>query len=193
MKKLKMWWIRLAFAALFLIAFFAPLAPSDASVATVYPYRIVIPSIGVNAGVVGTGLTSDGSRMAVPDNYTEVGWYSLGAKPGTKGSAVLGAHVDNGGRVPGVFKKLKNVKVGNYIYMYSAKGEKLTYKVVSRKVYDRTTPVTDEVFAQADASRLNLITCYGKWLPKDNTYAQRLVVFAKLVAKTKAPAQVGVR
>ena len=143
--------------------------------------RLVIPVIGVNAKVLGMGLTDDG-KMAVPDNFTEVGWYKLGSAPGEAGTTVMGAHVDNGGRVAGVFKNLKNLKVGNVVYVSDAAGSVLQYKVTSRKIYDRKLTDTTAVFASSGASRLNLITCYGTWLPWENTYASRLVVSAELVS-----------
>jgi LPXTG-site transpeptidase (sortase) family protein len=150
-----------------------------------YSYRITIPSLRILAGVVGMGLTPDG-KMAVPDNYTEVGWYNRGAEPGTRGSSVMGAHVDNGGNIGGVFKNLKKLKVGQSIYITAGDGSIYEYKVTARKVYNYKTKFTDEVFAQKDTERLNLITCYGKWLPKENTYNQRLVVYTKLVKTTVA-------
>jgi LPXTG-site transpeptidase (sortase) family protein len=144
-----------------------------------YQYQLVIPKIKVHAGVLGMGLTKEG-KMAVPDNYREVGWYSLGTRPGTVGSAVLGAHVDNGSTVNGVFKNLKNLEKEDFIYMYDREGNVLQYKITEIQVLDYKTKVTDYVFARNDTSRLNLITCHGTWLPKENTYNQRLVVFAEL-------------
>jgi LPXTG-site transpeptidase (sortase) family protein len=146
-----------------------------------YLYNLVIPTIGVNVGVHAMGLTAEG-KMAVPDNYTEVGWYRFGYRPGEKGSAVMGAHVDNGGKINGVFKHLKNVSVGDKMYVGDGDGNVYVYKVTERKVYDYKTAVTNDVFLRKDAKRLNLITCYGTWLPKENTYNQRLVVFAELIA-----------
>ncbi|MCC2630217.1 MAG: srtA [Candidatus Paceibacter sp.] len=144
-----------------------------------YTYKLAIPKIKVSAGVLGMGLTPDG-KMAVPDNYTEVGWYNLGTKPGAIGSAVLGAHVDNGGTIRGVFKDLKKLKVGDMIYVSDGNGTEYKYKVSARTIYSYRNPATEEIFSKNDKERLNLITCYGTWLPKENTYNQRLVVSAVL-------------
>ena len=72
--------------------------------------KLNIPSINVKAPVKEMGLTTD-NKMAVPDNYREVGLYAHGTapKPGDIGNAVMGAHVDNGTKRPtinGVFKNL---------------------------------------------------------------------------------------
>jgi LPXTG-site transpeptidase (sortase) family protein len=147
----------------------------------IHPNKLIIPKLNVSAPVRAMGL--DGAKMAVPNNFTDIGWYKLGAKPGEQGSAVMGAHVDNGGNVKGVFKNLKNLKVGDDIYVTDANNNALHFKITARKIYPYRTKITDEVFQRNDKVRLNLITCHGTFLPKENTYTQRLVVFAELVEK----------
>lgn len=146
--------------------------------------RLVIPSAGVNAPVKGMGLELDG-KMAVPDNYKEIGWYKLGTKPGQMGSAVMGAHVDNGGftpTIPGVFKNIHKMKIGDEIYYFDEAGKQLTFKVTEVKIYDKNIPDTTEIFGRNDKARLNLITCFGTWLPKEKTYDKRIIIFAELVS-----------
>jgi sortase A len=146
-----------------------------------YPQTLIIPRMNVAAPVIAMGLEE--GRMAVPNNYTEVGWYKYGTIPGNVGSAVMGAHVDDGGRTNGLFKNLKILTIGDDIYVTDTNGNKLHFRVTERKVYDRKTQVTDYVFARNDKARLNLITCHGTFLPRENTYNQRLVIFAELVSK----------
>jgi sortase A len=145
-----------------------------------YPYILKIPSIAVNAGVKAMGVEKDG-RMAVPDNYTEVGWYSLGTKPGNEGSAVMGAHVDNGSSVSGVFKKLHTLDVGDSVFITNAGGKEMHFKVTHTKVYDRNETVTTDVWHSNNGAHLNLITCYGTWLPSENTYEKRIIIYTELV------------
>lgn len=95
----------------------------------------------------------------------------------------MGAHVDNGSNVKGVFKNLKKLKVGDDVYVTDDNGDALHFKITARKIYPYRTKITDEVFQRNDKVRLNLITCYGTFLPKENTYNQRLVIFAELVEK----------
>ncbi|MBX4197734.1 class F sortase [Candidatus Parcubacteria bacterium] len=149
-----------------------PLQPAE-------PKRLIIPVLNVNAPIQSMGL--DEGKMAVPNNFSDIGWYKYGTIPGNKGSAVMGAHVDNGGSVRGVFKYLKDVAPGDDIYVTDTEGTTRHFRVSDRKVYPYQTKITDEVFLQNDKVRLNLITCHGKFLPKENTYNQRLVVFAELV------------
>jgi LPXTG-site transpeptidase (sortase) family protein len=145
------------------------------------PNKIIIPAINVAAPVWAMGL--DEGRMAVPNNFTHVGWYKLGAQPGEKGSAVMGAHVDNGGTIKGVFKNLKRLQVGDDIYVTDANNHALHFKITERKIYPYRTQITDYVFQRNDTARLNLITCYGNFLKKENTYDKRLVIFAELVTQ----------
>lgn len=140
---------------------------------------LIIPRIAVDAPLRAMGLEADG-RMAVPNNFTEIGWYQYGAAPGEAGSAVLGAHVDNGGSTPGVFKRLSELVTGDDIQVVRADGSVIRFRVSGRHVYDRNEKNTGDVFG-GSTPRLVLITCYGTWLPLSNTYAQRLVVFADLV------------
>jgi len=146
----------------------------------IIPARLVIPRIGVNAPVGAFGLEPDG-KMAVPNNFTEVGWYKLGSKPGELGSAVMGAHVDNGGSVSGVFKHLKNLSVGDEIRVQNSHGEELEFRIVETRLYDYREKSTGEIFGNVGKKRLNLITCHGTYMPELDTYDQRLIVFAELV------------
>ncbi len=146
----------------------------------VVPSRISIPAIGVDAPVVGFGIDEEG-KMMVPDNYIEVGWYKDGVKPGESGSAVLGAHVDNGSLIEGVFKHLKNLKVGDDITVTDKTGSVRVFRIVTTKVYDYRYSDTRDIFTESGPARLNLITCHGTWLPRENTYDKRLVVFAELI------------
>jgi sortase A len=145
--------------------------------------RLVIPSIGVDAYVETMGIEKNG-KMAVPDNYTDVGLYEGSVPPGERGSAVMGAHVDNGSSINGVFKKLSLIETGDEIFYFNQKGEKITFTVSNKEIYDRDKKDTSKVFSQHDTERLNLITCFGEWLPHENTYDKRLVVYTELQSRT---------
>ena len=74
----------------------AALAPS-------LPTRLLIPSIDVDAGLMGLGLQPDGSLEVPPDGAT-AGWYTGAPTPGEIGPAVLVAHVDWKGAKGGVLR-----------------------------------------------------------------------------------------
>lgn len=153
---------------------------------TVYshPSKLLIPKLALASKVKAMGLTAD-NKMAVPDNYTEVGWYAnTGVSPGSIGNAVIGAHVDNGSFKPttkGVFKNLHALVPGDDIFVTDASGKLLHFRVTTTKIVPYNSKETTDIFGPTNERHLNLITCYGSWMPTVGTYSQRLVVFAKLV------------
>ena len=149
-----------------------------------YPARLRIPSIGVDAKVQRVGLTKSGA-MGTPSNFTDVGWYKYGPVPGRMGSAVIDGHVDNALGLAGVFKNLDKVSVGDDLYVDTASSTPLRFLVVGVESYPYTAVPTERIFKSADAVRLNLITCEGKWISRDQTYDGRLVVYAVLVRSSR--------
>lgn len=146
-----------------------------------FPIKIIIPKIGVDAKVQKVGITLKGN-MSAPHNFTDVGWYKYGTVPGNLGSAVMDGHVDNGFNLDGVFKHLKDLKVGDNIFVDMQNGTQLHFVVEDvQSYYYKDTPM-DEILNKNDgAAHLNLITCDGTWLPEAKTNDRRLVVYTKLV------------
>lgn len=151
----------------------ASAAPGD------YPSRLRIPALSVNANIQETGLTKSGA-MGTPTNFTDVAWYKGGPVPGQLGSAVIDGHVDNGLSLPGVFKYLGDIQVGNDIYVDTKDGRALHFVVTDIESYPYKSVPTDSIFDKTDMPRLNLITCEGHWVKSDRTYDERLVVYAEL-------------
>ena len=78
-------------------------APSNDTVAGAFgniddeaadPMTIRIPSIQVDAPIIGLGLRDDGS-IEVPRGTEETGWWRDGPEPGEPGPAVILGHVDS--------------------------------------------------------------------------------------------------
>lgn len=143
------------------------------------PTRLQIPKIQVDAYVQQVGITENGN-MATPHNFVDVGWYKYGTTPGLLGSAVIAGHVDNGLSLPGIFKKLDQLKEGDDIYVLTDKGNKLHFVVTNTDIYGYKTAPVDLIFNQTGEKRLRLITCTGTWIPTEKTNDKRLVVTAVL-------------
>jgi sortase A len=144
------------------------------------PARVIIQKIGVDALVEQVALDEKG-RMAIPSNYTDVGWYKLGPRPGAFGSAVLAAHLSTKTLEPAVFADLHKLEPGDDIWIMDEKGNGLRFKVRGSKTYDHEdTAALQEVFGDRDGVHLNLITCDGVWVQSAKSYSERLVVFADL-------------
>lgn len=141
-----------------------------------HPVRIVISKAGVNAPVMGLGLTHDG-LIDVPEAYGVVGWYNKGVLPGQNGPAVIVGHYTEG--LGGAFDKLHQIEEGDLITVTNGKGQNFTYKMTKKKEYDKAKVPMQQLFATGDKSRLEIITCAGKW--QSNDYDKRLVVTAELV------------
>lgn len=145
------------------------------------PSRLVIPAIGVDANIQYVGVNAKGN-MGVPNNFTDVAWYKYGTAPGERGSAVIDGHVDNGLALPGVFKHLDAVKIGDGIEVSTKEGSALRFAVDEIDTYPMDAVPLDKVFNRDDTARLVLITCTGAWVKEAKTYDTRLVVYAHLVA-----------
>lgn len=140
------------------------------------PSRLSIPSIHVNALVQMVGITKSGN-MAVPTNYTDVGWYDRGYYPGTPGNAVIAGHLDNGPSVPAVFWHLGDMKIGDEVDVVNAAGQTLVFKVTGESLYSPSNAPLQLIFGSSTEAHLNLITCDGVWDEATHMYDKRLIVF----------------
>lgn len=140
------------------------------------PVQIIAASIGVNARINGLGNTQDG-LIAVPRSYTTVGWYNRGSTVGQPGPVVMVGHFTGG--YGGVFDKLKDIKDGDLITIKNGKNQVFTYRVTAKNEYAKDQVPMAEIFKKSDTSRLEIITCSGKW--QSNSYNNRVVVSAELV------------
>jgi hypothetical protein len=129
------------------------------------PRAISIPSINLGREIIDVGIASDG-KLDVPPNFTQVGWYKYGALPGSRGSAVLDGHVDN----------------GDEIFVTAADGTKQTFVVTQSKAYPTNKFPGELVFHDTSGRLLKIITCHGTYIPSIDTYDQRLIVTAELVS-----------
>lgn len=144
------------------------------------PSRLLIPSLKINANVQFVTVNDKGN-MGTPKGFTDVAWYKPGTIPGEIGSAVMAGHVDNALALDGVFKHLKDLKVGDDVYVENRAGKKLHFQVNEVKFYSYQDVPAALIFGQRDASHLNLISCAGTWLKDVKTYDQRVVVYTTLV------------
>ncbi len=152
-------------------------APTTAAVIA-KPAKLSIPAIGVNAGVSSVGLTASGN-MDMISSITNVAWYSLGAKPGETGTAVMGGHYAESPKY--VFHNLENLKVGDSVYVTDASGNQQQFIVRQKKIYGKDEIVPEVFTTGDDKAHLNLIACNGTFIPALGTYDKRLVVFTDLV------------
>lgn len=141
------------------------------------PVRLKIPSINVDSAVENVGLASDGA-MDVPKDSVDVGWFSLGQRPGEEGSAVIAGHFGRKNKKGSVFDNLHKLRKGDKFYIEDDQGLIITFVVREIRRFDPNAETTD-IFVSSDGkSHLNLITCEGDWDKTAQQYTKRLVVFA---------------
>ncbi|QMV42954.1 class F sortase [Cohnella cholangitidis] len=143
----------------------------------IIPARIYIPTINVHAAIQPVNV-SDNGRMGVPDSTEKVGYLSTGILPGATGNAVMDGHVDtyNG---PAVFFDLKKLKKGDPVFIKNDKGRAIAFVVESVEVFKTSEAPIGRIFGPINESRLNLITCAGRYSRKKREHEARLVVFTK--------------
>ena len=147
-----------------------------------YPL-LVVTSVGINAHMENVGIDSAGN-MDVPPHLAYVGWYEYGTQIGDVGSAVIAGHVDNGLGFPAVFFKLKQLKVGDDVFVTANRTDQLHFVVTDVSNYPLVTAPSDSIFNDKSGDRIiRLITC-DKVMRSDGTYGydNRIVVTAKLVS-----------
>ena len=145
---------------------------------TVFPIKLTMASIEVDAPVIATGIDSDSGQMAVPDNVSEVAWYQFGPRPGESGSAVLAAHVDLAGQGPGVFFRLRELAPGDIIEVEFSDGSAQAFRIQARTIYNKEELPLETIFAKEGLPVLTLITCGGSFNEASRRYDSNVVAYA---------------
>ncbi len=154
----------------------APLTAAAAARPVARPVRLIIPVIGVRARLVRLGL-ADGGALQVPVTTTVAGWYTGSPRPGAIGSSVIAGHVDSY-LGPGVFFRLRLLRLGDRIFVRRADGTLAVFRVTLVRTYLKTRFPTGAVYGPAPAPQLRLITCGGTFDPGLRSYLSNVVVYA---------------
>ena len=131
---------------------------AHAADATKDPVRIVIEQIDMDRTIASVGLDSKKVPI-VPDH--EVGWYNLSARPGAGENIVLWGHVLRFRDTPKLaapFGRVKELKKGAVIVLYSADGTKHRY-VVTQQL--KVKPNEVKYILPVGKERLTLVSCSG--------------------------------
>ena len=150
------------------------------------PAYVAIKSIGASSEIVQLGLELDGS-LEVPVDFNAIGWYTGSAQPGEPGAAVFAGHAASH-TGPGVFQNLDKLKPGDQVRVARKDGVLLTFEVTRLDTYPKDYFPTEQVYGPTSAAELRLITCGGKFIQEENSYASNVVVYATLVPDTANPA-----
>lgn len=147
------------------------------------PRYLSIPELGINrVRVLPVGLTSDG-QLDTPKNINDVAWYTRSVTPGQGSGAVLLNGHSGGFSKDGVFSKLDRLPLGARLVLERGDGEMFDYEVVENKnltldEVNKTGMKQMMYSAQSDKEGLNLITCSGRYIPKDKVFDHRIMLRA---------------
>jgi sortase A len=140
------------------------------------PDTLIIPRIDLEAHIINVGLTPEGD-MDTPNNNNEVGWYQGGSYPGNPGPAVLAAHTGTP-ESPSPFRNFEKIKKDDKIQVRDISGSVATFKVMETDITKPIDAPRERIFGATSDNRLTIITCTGVWIPSQNTYSHRLVIYA---------------
>lgn len=151
------------------------------AVAADLPRALYIDKLNIAARILPMSVNTVGSIQA-PLNINDSGWYSGSVKPGETGAVFIDGHASGPTR-EGLFAYLDTLKEGDTLQVEKGDSTKLTYKVVHTEV----VPLADldmkkVLLPYQNVNRgLNIMTCTGKWLPREKTYDHRVVVYTQQI------------
>jgi sortase (surface protein transpeptidase) len=140
------------------------------------PVSLTIPLIGVQTRLITLGLTSTGA-LQVPSTTSVAGWYTGSPRPGAIGSSIIVGHIDSF-KAPGVFYRLRELTVGDKVYVKRADGTLVEFRVTLVQQYLKDHFPTDAVYGPVPDPELRLITCGGVFDPATKHYLSNIVVYA---------------
>lgn len=146
--------------------------------AVVQPVRLQLERIGIDLPVVAVGVAADG-QMELPPDPANVGWYRFGPGTGdTRGSIVLGGHVDSKEYGVGPLARLRTVRPGDVATLRSGDGSIRSYRIRTVEDIAKSKLVLERIFDRDGAPLLRIITCGGPYDRDGGGYRDNLVVTA---------------
>lgn len=145
------------------------------------PRALYIDKLDVAARILPMSVNAAGSIQA-PVNIYDAGWYTGSVKPGETGAVFIDGHASGPTR-QGLFAYLDTLQEGDTLRLEKGDGTELNYKVVHTEVVPLSDIDMKKVLLPNNGvtKGLNLMTCTGKWLPKENTYDHRVVIYTQQI------------
>ncbi len=169
------------------------------------PLELRIPSLQINAAIVGVGITAENvmdapKGLATDPVWQKAFWYRGGSIPGDLGTATIAGHVDDALGRPAVFARLRELRPGDLIVVHDTRnGLDMRFTVVKTATYSARQATDPAVLAQIYGSgpvagqgpqpapdglaHLTLVTCAGSFV--NGSYDRRLVVYAMRSESTR--------
>lgn len=162
------------------IAVTPTIAPTPTPIAGI-PKRLIIPEINIDTTIDSVGVDENGA-IEVPHDYTQVGWYSMGYRPGEWGKAAIDGHLDMTTGAPAIFWNLHLLEPGDQIQVIDDRNKTYTFVVTSKQAHDYNNFPLEELIGSSDKKILNLVTCTGWWNAETHNYSHRMLISSEFVS-----------
>jgi LPXTG-site transpeptidase (sortase) family protein len=140
------------------------------------PRILTIPRLDLKMPIRAVTVDDNGA-MAIPARPSEVGWYAYGPRPGsTRGSAVLGGHVDSREYGIGPLVGLKQLRRGDEIIIKTTTGAE-RFRVTTVRLISKQDLDFRNVFKREGEPLLRILTCGGAYR-RSGGYQANVVVTA---------------
>ena len=144
------------------------------------PRTLVISRLDLKMSITAVTVDDEGA-MALPDRPTEIGWYAYGPRPGsTRGSAVLGGHVDSRKYGVGPLVGLKQLRRGDEIIVKTSTNME-RYRVSTVRQISKQDLDLGEVFKRDGEPLIRILTCGGTYRRARGGYQANVIVTARPV------------
>jgi len=145
------------------------------------PVQVAIPAICLRASVIPLGENPDGTVRVPPLTRPQLmSWFDDGPAPGQVGPAALYGHVDTAAAGPAVLYRLGDLVPGDRVDITRADHRVAMFTVYQVAEYPKDGFPTLTVYGDTPGPELRLITCGGAFDPHTGSYADNIVVYARL-------------
>ncbi|RAG82849.1 class F sortase [Streptacidiphilus pinicola] len=144
------------------------------------PLTLAIPSVQLNAPLLGLGMDGKGAAELPPFSLPRTaGWLRDSASPGEAGTAVVVGHVDTT-TGPAVFWNLAAVRTGAEVDVARLDGRTAVFTVDRVREYPKAAFPTAQVYGPSPGAQLRVVTCGGAFDRARREYTGNVVLFAHL-------------
>ncbi|WP_236652505.1 class F sortase, partial [Streptacidiphilus neutrinimicus] len=144
------------------------------------PLALAIPSVRLNAPLLGLGMDGKGAAELPPFSLPRTaGWLRDSASPGEAGTAVVVGHVDTT-TGPAVFWDLAAVRPGAEVDVSRLDGRTAVFTVDRVQEFPKAGFPAAQVYGPAPGAQLRVVTCGGGFDRSKHEYTGNVVLFAHL-------------
>lgn len=143
----------------------------------VWPVRMIIPALSLDAEIQDTGYDATNTMEIVPSAEI-ISWLREGAIPANEGNAIFGGHNKWRGQDCPLLE-LDTLQIGDEMEIEYEDGTRLTFLLESVFVYALATAPAHLIMDVEGEARVTVITCKAPFNPRIGTSDNRIVAIFK--------------